>query len=297
MARLAQTKRPTQFGQQALVRGMRPLIAALLMSAGAEGQEAGLVIMSLPPKQAVLRGAEGAAEVIRAMPGPDAQLTPIALAPMSPMPPMAALAEPQPRRAGLPQPSVIIGDLAVLRAFGSPGPLGMPFDQREAIRMRDPALFQRLLGSGRFDPQPEALAEAVQTELQRMACYAGPIDGAWGAGSARGVAAWRAAAGSPGARAAPVGADPDMGLFRALLQSGDLRCAGPAPTAPTAAAVSPRTGPAAQARSTGARASGTSSGTSAPRATRSRGPAAGTAQPQQPTRQINPSMIGSGMFR
>ncbi len=56
---------------------------------------------------------------------------------------------------------------------------------RRGSKMRndDPAQFEQLLTSGVFDPTPGNEARAIQTELARMQCYTGGIDGKWGRGS------------------------------------------------------------------------------------------------------------------
>ena len=191
-------------------------------------------------------------------------------------------------RAGLPRPSIIVGDMAILAAIGPRGPLGLPFQLREAIRLRDGALFERLLGRGVFDPDPERLAEAIQTELQRSDCYGGRIDGSWGAGSARAVERWRQAAD------VSIESDPQPQLFRAIARSGDLRCAAVIP--PVATTVAP-------ARPAGGGA-GNAGGGGGTKPSKPRPVAAKPAQPAKPSQpakpaspQFNPSLMGSGMFR
>ncbi|CAM3061975.1 hypothetical protein SAMN04488021_11328 [Paracoccus aminovorans] len=202
--------------------------------------------------------------------------------------PILPLSEPEPpARAGLPRPSIVIGDLAVLAGFDPRGPLGLPFAVREAIRQRDAALFERLLGRGAFDPDRGRLAEAIQTELRRLDCYGGGIDGAWGGGSVRAVQRWSQAAKTE------VGDDPEVPLFRAIARSADLRCA---------AAVAVPVAPAATPRSGTARAAPARESRSAPAAGRTVQQPAPPRQPavrEQPStgRQINPSLMGSGLFR
>ena len=230
----------------------------------------GLVISSLPSDVVI-----GSAPTDTA---PPVQLLEAALTPMDPTLPVNVAVP----RAGLPRPSINVGDMAVLAALGPRGPLGMPFQLREAIRQRDAALFDRLLGRGVFDPDPDRMAEAIQTELQRVECYGGGIDGAWGSGSARAVERWQQAAGSK------IAGDPQPQLFRAIARSGDLRCAAVARPDPVA---KPRPEP----------------GGSKPEKPRKPTPVVAKpvqppkpVQPTQPTSttpQFNPSMIGSGMFR
>lgn len=240
------------------------LVLALLLPAVASATDGGgLVIQALP--------VEPMAEVIAAQPQPSA-------APLAPTPVLAA-----PRRAGLPEPSIIVGDLAVLMTTAERGPLGTPRPAREAIRQRDPAIFERLLSQGAFDPQGDQLAAALQTELAQMNCYAGGIDGDWGGGSIAALGRYFQTLG-----AAQAASQPDMGLFRAIARSEAVRCA-PVQTAAPAAT------PSATRRSGGG-----GGGT-----TRATGAAPARTQPQPPapaaagtgSRQINPGMIGSGMFR
>ena len=200
------------------------LIALLTPPALAQGS-GGLVISSLPSDIVIGSAPADAA--------PPVQLLEASLTPMDP----ALAATPATPRAGLPRPSIIVGDMAVLAALGPRGPLGMPFQLREAIRQRDAALFERLLGRGVFDPDPDRMAEAIQTELQRAQCYAGGIDGEWGSGSARAVERWRQAASSN------VATDPQPQLFRAIARGGDLRCAAvAAPVAVVTPTSKPRPG-------------------------------------------------------
>lgn len=235
----------------------------------------GLVISSLPSDVVIGSAPAGAAP-------------PVQLLETAPMPADPTLgAGPVPQRAGLPRPSIIVGDMAILTALGPQGPLGMPFALREAIRARDATLFERLLGQGVFDPDPDRMAEAIQTELQRSECYSGGIDGKWGAGSARAVERWQQAAGDR-LREGETGTDPEPRLFRAIARGGDLRCAAVAAPVVAVTPAKPKPGrdPGKPAR-----------------------PAVIAAQPAQPakpvqpakpastTPEFNPSMFGSGVFR
>ena len=237
------------------------LALALLLPAAAQAADGGgLVIRALPVAPT--------GEVIEALPEPSD-------APLSPAPVPNA-----PRRAGLPEPSIIVGDLAVLMTTAERGPLGTPRPAREAIRQRDPAIFERLLSQGAFDPQGDQLAAALQTELAQMNCYAGGIDGNWGGGSVAALGRYFQTLG-----AAQAATQPDMGLFRAIARNETVRCAAVQTAAPAATPSATRRsgGGGGTARATGA----------APSRTQSQPPAAaGTG-----SRQINPGLIGSGMFR
>lgn len=197
----------------------------------------------------------------------------------------------QSRRAGLPEPSIIVGDLASLLAPGLRGPMGIPLAEREKIRARDPELFARLLVGGGFDPDPDQLPAAIQSELSRMKCYSGTIDGLWGNGSRAALTRFVTASTQTAALS-----DPDTTTFRALVNDSQTEC--PPPRVVT---TSP---PATTRRATGSR---SSAGTASRSTTRQRStsqstprqqPAAQPTAPSAPTsRQINPNMLGSGVFR
>ena len=248
----------------------------VLLSAPALAQDAGggLVISALPSDTVI------------------SVLEPAALKPVAPVSaissPVAAdpVAADARRRADQPRPSIIVGDLAILAAIGPRGPLGLPFPAREAIRQRDAALFERLLGRGVFDPDTDRMAEAIQTELQRMECYSGGIDGRWGSGSSRAVERWQQASKSG------TGTDATADLFRAIAHSGDMRCAAVAPVQP---AVASRAGGAEPRRASagGNRETRRAAQTGANRAAEPKpAPAA-----QQNERRINPALLGAGMYR
>lgn len=244
-------------------------LLALGPAAGARAQ--GLVITPLPSQQVI-------EAVTPPMPEPATQPT------------QADPGRETPPRADLPRPSIIIGDRAVLAAFDPRGPLGFAFEARQAIRQRDAALFDRLLGDGAFDPDTGRLAEAIQTELRRMACYAGSIDGAWGSGSAGAVRRWSQVAQSQ------AGDSPDMALYRAILHKDEVECAAPAVAAPAQPAATPR---AAAARAAPARDNRAAPATAraAPARSQPRKPQPAASTPAPASRQINPSLMGSGLFR
>lgn len=253
----------------------------------AQAQDAGGLVISALPGDVVIDA--------RSLGGAASTVSPAAVQPGSqsagPVPGGIAGSESTAaRRAGLPRPSIIVGDMAILAAIGPRGPLGLPFQLREAIRQRDAALFERLLGRGVFDPDPARMAEAIQTELQRTECYGGAIDGDWGAGSTRAADRWKEAAGSAVETAS---AQPE--LFRAIAQGGAMRCA---PVAAPAVAANPgrgTTAAATRAATTTTRNQGNSqsrNSSSASRRTTSQ-PAAGN----NTQRGFNPSLLGSGVWR
>ncbi|MDO5622782.1 MAG: hypothetical protein Q4G24_15110 [Paracoccus sp. (in: a-proteobacteria)] len=200
-----------------------------------------------------------------------------------------------PRRAGLPEPSIIVGDLASLLAPGVRGPMGVAFAEREKIRDRDPELFHRLLIGGAFDPAPGQMAAAVQTELARMGCYTSGIDGAWGNGSALALGRYFEVIGR--AEAATL---PGPEAWRTIIDNSSARC-------PVVRAVTPRSPGGAQpsVRGNTGRAPATAASNRTPRTTPPReSQPAGGQQPSGVTapnpggeRSINPNLVGSGVFR
>lgn len=202
----------------------------------------------------------------------------------------------QPRRAGLPEPSIIVGELARLLAPGRRGPLGLAFADREALRALDPARFQQMLDGGGFDPEPGQIAVALQTELQRMNCYTGRIDGDWGRGSSEALRRYFQTIG-----AAQASTTADISAFRAIARQAPAECPAPAAAQPVARSPAPATQrqPATTQRA----------GTATPRAggtTASRAPAAARPAPsggQPPAAassggpRIGNRLGGAGMFR
>ncbi|MDO5622827.1 MAG: hypothetical protein Q4G24_15365 [Paracoccus sp. (in: a-proteobacteria)] len=193
-------------------------------------------------------------------------------------------------RADLPRPSVILGDLAVLMTMAERGPLGVPFPQREAIRARDAGMFDRLLMQGAFDPDPPRVGAAIQTELARMNCYSGGIDGDWGRGSVTALTRYVDAGG-----AAQAGSAPDLALFRAVARGSDVTCPEQRVVAPVAPAVSRSGGttsrnPAASTRQTEA------ARRTAPAAASTTAPEQAPAQ-QGSSRGIGRGLMGAGVFR
>ncbi|ARC90737.1 peptidoglycan-binding protein [Rhodovulum sp. MB263] len=139
-------------------------------------------------------------------------------------PPRESLAA-LPRAEGLPEPSVIVGLIA---PEADDLPVWSDLATRTRLRQDDPEAFARLVAAGALDPPEDALPRAIQTELARMNCYRGGIDGLWGEGSRAAVARYFAERGlgpAPGA--------PSPGLFRRIVAAEDVAC--PAPPAPAAA--------------------------------------------------------------
>lgn len=187
-------------------------------------------------------------------------------------------------RSGGPEPSIIVGDLAVLVAADARGPLGMPFQAREEIRRRDPTMFNRLLGRGAFDPAAEQIPAAIQTELARMNCYNGGIDGAWGSGSASALRRYFEQIG-----AAQASTTPEIPLYRRIIDHDVVECPD---IQPVAQATPSRSSRGNNARSQPA--------ASAPRVRASAPEASAPAQPATPTRrEINarPGLLGLGSIR
>lgn len=195
------------------------------------------------------------------------------------------------RQPGGPEPSIIVGDLAVLVAADARGPMGLPYQAREAIRQRDPAMFDRLLSRGAFDPAEAQTVAAIQTELARMNCYTGGIDGAWGSGSASALQRYFEALG-----AAQAATDPGIGLYRTIIRNESVQCPDIQPVAR-----------AAPSRSSGG---GTGTRSEPARTVTRNAPAAATPAPQGNTgagsqgsgssgRTINanPGVLGIGTFR
>ncbi len=163
-----------------------------------------------------------------------------ALVVLAATPVTAAPARPRavPGAGGLPQPSVVLGETATLASLAAPTPAQQldytDIAARQASKAADPAAHEQLILTGAYDPPPEQLAVAVQTELARMNCYTSTIDGAWGNGSRRALQLYFDTL----AVAAP-SQDPTVEIFRQLLQRDDVAC--PAVAAPAPAAAAPRT--------------------------------------------------------
>ncbi len=138
----------------------------------------------------------------------------------------------QPTAAGLPTPSIIVGNIKPGDSFSNPTELGaaisgtemgtLDYNARQKMRADNPDLFDRLLAGGAFDPPANALAGAIQTELSRMGCYSSRIDGIWGSGSRAAVNRYFAQIGNP-----PPSREPVIAVFRQLLRKDDVICPKP----------------------------------------------------------------------
>jgi hypothetical protein len=141
-----------------------------------------------------------------------------------------------PGAGGLPQPSVILGETETLASLAAPAQQLDYTDiaARQASKAADPAAYAELILTGAYDPPPEQLAVAVQTELARMNCYTSTIDGDWGNGSRRALQLY-----FDTLEIAAPSQDPSVEIFRQLLQKDDVAC--PEVAAPAPAAAAPRT--------------------------------------------------------
>lgn len=150
-------------------------------------------------------------------------------------------------RAGLPEPAVVVGELASLLAADKRSATGAPREVRDRIREIDPAFFVTLLDLGSFDPDEGQYVAAIQTELSGMNCYTGTVDGNWGPGSSSAADRYFSELGAARQVQAP-----GLALYREIATHPGVTC--PAPV------VTVRTEPPATAtRDRGAR--GNSSGT------------------------------------
>lgn len=199
----------------------------------------------------------------------------------------------RPTGAGLPEPSIIVGERP--REDGVTPPtdslagsaLGTSVEERRRIRDEDPQAFASLLDSGAFDPPDDQIARALQTELQRMNCYTGRIDGDWGNGSRQAVDRYFQQAGGTA-----VTREAGVDLFRQIALRDDLRCPD--------VAVQPvlRNPPAASARQPAAtRSNPTRQPAPQRQPVQQRQPAASPPAATTTQPRINPNALGSGIFR
>lgn len=154
----------------------------------------------------------------------------LAAAPVAPANP-----RPVPGAGGLPQPSVVLGATATLASLAAPAPDQLldytDFAARQALKAADAAEYDRLILAGAYDPPPEQLAIAVQTELARMNCYTRGIDGSWGNGSRRALQLY-----FDTLQVAATTQEPTAEVFRQLLQRDDVACPDVVAPAPAPAA-------------------------------------------------------------
>jgi hypothetical protein len=177
-----------------------------------------------------------------------APVTPAAAARAEPPRPLpVALPGPAPRGTARAAAAVPADRLAPV----APGPLASrwPDPEDPADRAVLEGIFGAALPPGlMLEPpapaDPKALALAVQTELQRLNCYRGALDGDFGSGSRRAVEAYGTAAGSM-----PDTLDPTPALLRTLqaLPDGKL-CPDPARPKPAAPAAAGTAAPKQQAK-------------------------------------------------
>ncbi|MDO5604967.1 MAG: hypothetical protein Q4G25_07395 [Paracoccus sp. (in: a-proteobacteria)] len=293
--------------------GIAPDRAGIAAGGGGALTGGPLVISSLPAGMS-LNG--GAGMVIRAEEAITAAPAAIAADPVTPADPAPQAATvpalpATPRRAGLPEPAIILGELASLLGADKRGPMGVPRDIRDRIRQIDPALFDRILADGGFDPAQNQYNAAIQTELAAMNCYSGGIDGDWGSGSLAALGRYFSVVGAAQAAEAP---GPE--LYRQMASLGPVTC----PEVRVSTPRNPAPGPAATPRAGGG--SGATAGRNSGggggggnTANRPRTPAPATQpaapQTQRPTAQtpsttapsaprINPNLaggVGSGVIK
>jgi hypothetical protein len=171
-------------------------------------------------------------------------LATLAAAPATPRP---TGPRPVPGAGGLPQPSIILGEQETLASLAVPDVPETPpaqqldytdIEARKALKASDATGYAELIQSGAYDPPPEQLAVAVQTELARMNCYTRSIDGDWGNGSRRALQLY-----FDTLKVAATTQEPTVEVFRQLLTEDEVACpdvVAPAP-APAPAAAAPRT--------------------------------------------------------
>lgn len=197
---------------------------------------------------------------------------------------------PTPGEEGRPQPSILVGFVVDALPDAPEVPdepvAGATFGAddvaaREALRDQDAALFEGLVASGAFDPAGSDVARALQVELARINCYTAGIDGVWGPGSQRALAAFYELSGT-----SQPDQDPSLDDFRAVLAASGIRCPDPAPR--------PAAQPVAQAQPSQPSRAATAAPAQSSRAAPA--PAPAPAAPSTPRRSISQTS-GSGIFR
>lgn len=155
-----------------------------------------------------------------------------------------ATARPVPGAGGLPQPSIILGEEETLVSLALPDAPVAPVVQqldytdiaaRTALKESDAAGYVDLIKAGAYDPPPDQLVFAVQTELARMKCYTRAIDGDWGNGSRRALQLY-----FDTLKVAATTQEPTIDVFRQLLTDDAIACPEAAVPVPVAEAA-PRT--------------------------------------------------------
>lgn len=151
---------------------------------------------------------------------------------------------PVPGAGSLPQPSIILGIDETLASLAVPDAPETPpvqqldytdIDARKALKASDAAGYAELIKTGAYDPPPEQLAFAVQTELARMNCYTRGIDGDWGNGSRRALQLY-----FDTLEVAATTQEPTVEVFRQLLTNDEVACPDVVAPTPAPAAATPR---------------------------------------------------------
>jgi hypothetical protein len=174
--------------------------------------------------------------------GSEVQGEALAVLAAAPATPRNTGARPVPGAGGLPQPSIILGEQETLASLAVPDvpPVQQldytDFAARQALKTSDAAGYAELIQTGAYDPPPEQLAFAVQTELARMNCYTRAIDGDWGNGSRRALQLY-----FDTLKVAATTQEPTVEVFRQLLTEDSVECPEVVAPAPAPAAAAPRT--------------------------------------------------------
>ncbi|EBA05755.1 hypothetical protein [Sagittula stellata] len=174
-----------------------------------------------------------------------------------------------PLAAGLPEPSILVGliegitdaslevdpepeaESTALASFTNDNAaIVASLATLRELRKNDPGMYASLLASGAFDPPAgDVLAKVIQTELRRMNCYLGGIDGDYGPRSRRGSTSYYgelekkeiASLDSP---------DASVDLFRLILGNDDVRCPDPVVAKPRSSTTRSNTARNTSSRST-----------------------------------------------
>ncbi len=225
------------------VAGARPAQAA---------PPAGGVITAAPASPVIVQNA-GVISPVQAVVSPivagsEVQGEALAVLAAAPAAPRSTAARPVPGAGGLPQPSIILGEQETLASLALPDEPEVPpvqqldytdIDARNALKASDAAGYAELITAGAYDPPPEQLAFAVQTELARMNCYTRSIDGDWGNGSRRALQLY-----FDTLQVAATTQEPTVEVFRQLLTDDSVACpdvVAPAPVAEAPRATTQRT--------------------------------------------------------
>ncbi|EBA05754.1 hypothetical protein [Sagittula stellata] len=148
--------------------------------------------------------------------------------------------------AGLPDPSILVGliegvtdaslevdpqpdapSTALASFFDDNAEIATSLATLRNMRQNDPEMYSSLLATGAFDPQDDrVLAKVIQSELSRMNCYRGRVDGQYGRRSREGSSSYFDELKKKGLAALD---DPaaTVDLFRLILGNDDIRCPDP----------------------------------------------------------------------